>query len=83
MLLGGNPLAGPASFDLPQSVRNLNPKSLPVAQVGAASAIASVAELAPWSERHSALLLGLLVAAVVAMLALVFSSMRKMPGAQG
>lgn len=86
-LVGGNPGAGPANYDLARSMRGIEDETLPEAQLGLGSLLKKTPELLPWTERNATVIWGALALVVVAMVFLVIRGMRQLPrddsGAQG
>jgi len=76
-LIGGNPEAGPARYDLVQAFGRVHDMELPIVDVGAVSSIAGEPEPEPWSERHGVLLLCLVVVAAASMCVIVIRSLRQ------
>ena len=68
------------NFDIMRAVRNLDERPMAEAKLGAPVALEAVADLAPWSERNSPLLYGLLGVAVAAMLFLILRGMKSAGG---
>lgn len=75
-LIGGNPDASAPSFDIAQSVGDLERRVLPDAKLGKATALDAAKELAPWTERHAALIWIALIAGTICMLFLILSNLR-------
>lgn len=78
-LIGGNPNARAADFDLAKAVRGVDQLTLPVLHPGPAVFLAPEEKMVPWSERHGSVILAVLVIAVAVMLVLIVKNLRKLP----
>jgi hypothetical protein len=78
-LIGGNPKARAADYDLARAVRQVEQLTLPVLQPGPAVYLTPEEKVAPWSERHGFVILVVLIVAVGVMLLLIVKNMRKLP----
>lgn len=78
-LIGGNPKARAADFDLARAIRGVDRLTLPVLHPGPAVFLAPEETMVPWSERHGFVLLGVLIVAVAVMLILIVKNLRKLP----
>lgn len=83
MLLGGNPKAGGADYDLARAVQGLDELKLPVISLGPPTRIARKQPLAPWSERYSIVIWVVLIIAVAVMVGLIVKNLKKLHPSQG
>ena len=75
-LLGGNPNASAADYDLAKAVADLKKQKYPAISLGQPSSLSHEEKLSPWTERHR-ILIGLgLVLAVAFVAAILISSLR-------
>jgi hypothetical protein len=82
-LVGGNPGAREADYDLSKSVQGIDAFTLPVVGLGAPAAIPQKEKVLPWTERHGTLLWIILFLAVGTMLTLIVRSLKKHPPSRG
>jgi hypothetical protein len=78
-LIGGNPKARAADFDLARAVRGVDRLTLPVLHPGPAVFLAPEEKMVPWSERHGFVILGVLIVAVAVMFILIVKNLKKLP----
>jgi hypothetical protein len=78
-LIGGNPNAGEANYDLAKSIQGIDELTLPSVSLGPSTAIPHKEKMVPWTERHGTLLWVVLVLAVVGMLILIVRSLKRLP----
>ncbi len=80
-LIGGNPKVMPPDYDLAKAVRGVDEFKLPVVHSGSVELLGPPAEKTlPWSERHAALILIILAAAVGVMLVFIIKNLKGLPG---
>ena len=82
-LIGGNPKAKEADYDLAKSIQGMDDLTLPVVSFGPSMSIPHKKQIPPWTERHSTFLWIILVLAVAMMLILIVRNLRKLPSSQG
>jgi hypothetical protein len=83
-LIGGNSKVRAPDYDLARAVRGVDDFSLPVVHAGETIALrAPEKKKLPWSERHSGLILAVLVAAVGVMLVFILKNLKKLPAERG
>jgi hypothetical protein len=75
-LIGGNPAAHAPSYDLAKAVEGVDDFQMPSAALGALRPVDVKKDMPPWSERHSALIWTVLVAAVGVVLVLIVRNMK-------
>jgi hypothetical protein len=75
-LIGGNPKARAAQFDLAHALPGLDKSDLPPAQIGAAAAFDRKPSLPPWTERHGGLIWAALILAAGLMVVLIVKGLR-------
>lgn len=78
-LIGGNPRASAADYDLARAVRGVDQFTLPVLHPGSVVVLAPEKKVAPWSERHSTVILVILIVAVAVMLLFIVKNLKKLP----
>ncbi len=78
-LIGGNPKAGEANYDLTKSIQGLEDLTLPRVSLGPLTAIPHKEKIPPWTERHSILLWIILILAVGTMVILIARNLKKLP----
>ncbi len=78
-LIGGNSKAGQPSYDLAKAVKDIDDLRWPLASLGPPTFILPEEKVAPWTERQSAIIWGLLILAAGAMAILILRSLRKLP----
>ena len=78
-LIGGNPKAREASYDLAKSIQGIDEFMLPLVSLGPPTAIQHKEPIPPWTERHSTLLWIILILAVSMMLMLILRNLKKLP----
>jgi hypothetical protein len=81
-LIGGNPKAREANYDLAKSIQGIDDLTLSLVSLGPPSAIPHKEQILPWTERHSTLLWIVLGLAVAMMLILIVRNLRKLPSSQ-
>jgi hypothetical protein len=82
-LIGGNPKAGVANYDLAKSIQGIDEFTLPSVSLGPPMvALPDRDQIPPWTERHSTLLWIILVLAVGTMLILIVRNLKKLPSSQ-
>ncbi len=81
-LIGGNPKAREANYDLAKSIQGIDDFKLPVLSLGPSTAIPHKEQIPPWTERHSTLLWVILVLAVGTMIILIVRNLKKLPSSQ-
>jgi len=80
-LIGGNAKVRPPDYDLAKAVRGVDEFKLPVVHSGSVELLGLPAEKTlPWSERHAALILIILAAAVGVMLVFIIKNLKGLPG---
>ena len=79
VLIGGNPKARPADYDLAKAVRGVDEFTLPVVHPGESAILEPAEEMIPWSERHSAVILIVLILAVGVTLGFILKNLRGLP----
>jgi hypothetical protein len=77
-LIGGNPKAREANYDLAKSILGIDEFTLPVVSVGPSTTLPHKEEVLPWTERHSTLLWIILILVVGTMLVLIVRNLRKL-----
>jgi hypothetical protein len=78
-LIGGNPKAREASYDLAKSIQGIDEFMLPLVSLGPPATIQHKEEIPPWTERHSTLLWIILVLVVGMMLVRILKNLKKLP----
>ncbi len=81
-LIGGNPKAREANYDLAKSIQGIDELTLPTVSLGPSTAIPHKEQIPPWTERHSTLLWVILGLAVGMMLILIVRNLKKLPSSQ-
>ena len=81
-LIGGNPKAREANYDLVKSIQGIDDLTLPMVSLGPSTVILHKEQIPPWTERHSTLLWIILVLAVGMMLILIVRNLKKLPSSQ-
>lgn len=81
-LIGGNPKAREANYDLAKSIQGIDDLTLPMVSLGPLTAIPHKEQIPPWTERHSTLLWVILGLAVGMMLILIVRNLKKLPSSQ-
>ena len=81
-LIGGNPKAREANYDLAKSIQGIDDLTLPMVSLGPSTAIPHKEQIPPWTERHSTLIWVILVLAVGIMLILIVKNLKKLPSSQ-
>ena len=81
-LIGGNPRARIAEYDLAKSVRDVDQRTLPVLEPGEAILPTPKEEMVPWSERHGTAIMVVLIVGVGLMLILIVRNLKKLPPKQ-
>ena len=79
MLIGGNSRARPADYDLAKAVRGVDEFTLPVVHPGESVLLETKGEMIPWSERHGAAILIVLIVAVAVTLGFILKNLRGLP----
>ena len=77
-LIGGNPKARAASYDLAKAVEGVDEFQAPQVGLGPARLLEGKKELLPWTERHSGLIWAVLIAAVGAMVFFIVRNMKRL-----
>ena len=78
-LIGGNPKAMGARYDLSKAIQGIDGFTLPAVGAGSPAAIAHKEQLPPWSERHGTFIWIVLVLAVAAMVFFIVKNLKKLP----
>ena len=81
-LIGGNSKARPADYDLAKAVRGVDDFTFPVVHPGESAVLELEEEMIPWSERHGAVILIVLIFAVGVTLRLILKNLRGLPSKQ-
>ncbi len=81
-LIGGNPKAREANYDLAKSIQGIDDLTLPMGSLGPLTTIPHKEEIPPWTERHSTLLWVILGLAVGMMLILIVKNLKKLPSSR-
>jgi hypothetical protein len=79
VLIGGNPKARPADYDLAKAVRGVDEFTLPVVHPGESTMLEPKEEMIPWSERHGLVILLVLILAVGVALGFILKNLRGLP----
>ena len=79
MLIGGNSRARPADYDLAKAVRGVDEFTLPVVHPGESVLLETKGVVIPWSERHGAAILIVLILAVAVTLGFILKNLRGLP----
>lgn len=82
VLIGGNSKARPADYDLAKAVRGVDEFTLPVVHPGESAMLEPKEEMIPWSERHGAVILIVLIFAVGVTLGFIIKNLRGLPSKQ-
>ena len=76
-LIGGNPKARAASYDLAKAVQGIGELKVPIVALGPSSSIkVQRDQLGPWTERHGAIIWAALTLAVISILLLIIRSLK-------
>lgn len=78
ILIGGNPEAKPARYDLEKAVPDLDIAALPEVVVGVREPLPQAKEKVPWTERHGWLLWAVLLLAAGILAVLVWANLHRM-----
>jgi hypothetical protein len=83
-LIGGNPEARPASYDLAKAVKDIDSLKWPLASLGPQTLLSAKQKekVAPWTERHSAVIWALLILVGGVMALVILRSLKKLPPAR-
>jgi hypothetical protein len=81
-LIGGNPKAREANYDLAKSFQGIDELTLPVVSLGPSTAITHKEQIPPWTERYSTLIWVILALAVGVMLILIVKNLKRLPPSQ-
>jgi hypothetical protein len=78
VLVGGNPKARAASYDLAEAIEGVDELQAPAVRLGPSRSLEGKKELIPWSERHSGLIWTVLVVTVGVMVFLIVRNMKRL-----
>jgi hypothetical protein len=81
-LLGGNPKARAASYDLPKAIEGVDEFQAPIVRVGPSRLLEGEKDLLPWSERHGILIWIVLIGAVGVAVFLIVRNMKRLRAPQ-
>ena len=77
-LVGGNPQARAASYDLPKAIEGVDELQVPIVRLGPSRSLEGKKDLLPWSERHRVLVWMVLMVAVGVAVFLVVRNMKRL-----
>jgi preprotein translocase subunit Sss1 len=78
-LIGGNPNASPADYDLAKSIEGLDGMKLQVVSLGSPTVIMHKEKRPPWTERYSMVIWIVLLVAVGVMVGFIIKNFKKLP----
>jgi len=81
-LIGGNPKAGEANYDLAKSIQGIDDFTVPAVILGPQTALKQKEQIPPWTERHSVLIWIILIFAVGIMMVLIVRNLKKLPSSK-
>lgn len=79
LLIGGNPNAFAADYDLAKSIQGLDDMKLQVVSLGSPTIIVHKEKQPPWTERYSVVIWIILLAAVGVMVGFIIKNFKKLP----
>jgi hypothetical protein len=78
-LIGGNPNAFPADYDLVKSIQGLDDMKLQIVSLGSPTIILRKEKQPPWTERYSVVIWVVLLIAVGVMVGFIIKNFKKLP----